>query len=212
MNILILGATGRTGKIFAKIASGKGHSVTAIVRDKKRGTLPGVKYIEGSPTDELLLTNSLKGMDAVVVALNINRTSDNPFAKVISPLTLISDAVKVLVPAMEKNNVKRIVSVSASGVGDSWKNMPLIARLLIGHSNIMRAYEDHDRQEKLILGSNLDWTILRPVMLNNKDSDAYKAAPGKPKGGNISRAGVAKFALDALEGSKNIREVVTLFT
>ena len=211
MNILVLGATGRTGRIFAKTASESNHQVYAIVRDRSRGSLPGVTYIEGSPTDEKLLTDTLKGMDAVVVALNINRTSDNPFAKVISPLTLISDTVKALIPAMGKNNVKRIITVSASGVGDSWKDMFLIARLLIRYSNIWKAYEDHDRQEQLIRNSKLDWTIVRPVMLSNKETDTYKATLGKPGGGNISRAGVTKYILKALETGSNIREVVTLF-
>ena len=212
MNILVLGATGRTGKVFAKLATTNNHQVTAIVRDKNRGTLPKVKYIEGSPTDGQLLTNALKGIDAVVVSLNINRTSDNPFAKVVSPLTLISDSLKALIPAMEKNNVKRIITISASGVGDSWNHMFIIARLLIRYSNIMRAYEDHDRQEQLIRSSKLDWTIVRPVMLNNKEKDKYTATLGKPKGGSISRKGVAKFTLDALEQEKYVRDVVTLYS
>ncbi len=210
MNILILGATGRTGKIFAKIASERNHQVTAIVRDKSRGDIPNVSYIEGLPTDKQLLENSLKGIDAVFVSLNINRSSDNPFSKVISPLTLVSDSVKALIPAMEKNNVKRIITISASGVGDSWKDMILFARLLMRYSNIWKAYQDHDRHEQLIRGSKLDWTIVRPVMLTNKESNVYKAVSGKPTGGSISRAGVAKFALDSLETGKNIREVVTL--
>ena len=212
MNILVLGATGRTGKIFAKLATDHSHQVTAIVREKNRGTLPKVKYIEGSPTDGKFLNDALRGIDAVVVSLNINRTSDNPFAKIVSPLTLISDSVKALIPAMEKNGVKRIVSISGSGVGDSWNDMFIIARLLIRYSNIMRAYEDHDRQEQIIRNSNLDWTIVRPVMLNSKETDKYTATLGKPKGGSISRAGVAKFTLDALETGKYVSDVVTLFS
>ena len=212
MNILVLGATGRTGKIFAKLATNHSHQVTAIVREKNRGTLPKVKYIEGSPTDEVLLNNTLEGIDAVVVSLNINRTSDNPWARVVSPLTLISDTMKALIPAMEKNRVKRVITISGSGVGDSWNNMFFIARLLIRHSNIMRAYEDHDRQEQLVRKSNLDWTIVRPVMLNSKETDKYTATLGKPKGGSISRAGVAKFTLDAIETEKYVRDVVTLFS
>jgi len=211
MNILILGSTSRTGKIFAGLAVKNNHQVTAIIRDKSRGDIPGVKYIQGSPADETLLTDTLKGMDAVVVSLNVNRTSDNPFAKVTSPLTIISDSVKAAVAAMEKNDVKRIISISASGVGDSWNHMPLVARLLIRHSNIMRAYEDHERQENLIRSSNLDWTILRPVMLTNKPSEVYKTSSGKPTGGSISRAGVAKFMLNALETGNYKKEVVTLF-
>jgi putative NADH-flavin reductase len=210
MKILVLGATGRTGKIFAQLATAKNHQVTAIIRNKKDAILPRVNYIEGLPTDEQLLTKTLQGMDAVVVSLNINRTSDNPFAKVVSPLTLISDSVKALIPAMQRNNVKRLITVSASGVGDSWKDMPLIARLFIRSTNIMRAYEDHDRQEQAVRKSKLDWTIVRPVMLNDKDSDEYKATIGKPTSGSISRKGVAKFLLDSLESEKFVRDTVTL--
>ena len=46
--------------------------------------------------------------------------------------------------------------------------MFLVARLLIRNSNIMKAYEDHDRQEQVVRQSALDWTIVRPVMLNDK--------------------------------------------
>lgn len=211
MKILVLGATGRTGKLFTQLATAKNHQVTAIIRNSKDAILPEVNYLEGLPTDEPLLTKALLGIDAVVVSLNINRTSDNPFAKVVSPLTLISDSVKSVCSAMEKNNVKRIVSVSASGVGDSWNDMFLIARLLIRYSNIWKAYEDHGRQEQILRQSALDWTIVRPVMLNDKDSDEYKAVIGKPSGGSISRKGVAKFILDSLESEKYVKEVVTLF-
>ncbi|MEI7724678.1 MAG: NAD(P)H-binding protein [Bacteroidota bacterium] len=211
MKILVLGATGRTGKLFAKLATGQNHQVTAIIRNKKDAILPKVNYIEGLPTDEQLLTRALQGMDAVVVSLNINRTSDNPFAKVVSPLTLISDSVKALIPAMEKNHVKRIITVSASGVGDSWNHMFLVVRWLIRYSNIWKAYEDHDRQEQIVRQSGLDWTIVRPVMLNDKDSDEYTAVVGKPTGGSISRKAVAKFILDSLESEKYVKDVVTLF-
>ena len=210
MNILILGATGRTGRLLAQAAVARDHQVTAIIRDKSKATITKIKFLEGSPTDGKLLEKALQGMDAVVVSLNINRTSDNPFAKVVSPLTLISDSVKALIPAMEKNGVKRIITVSASGVGDSWMHMPLIARLLIRYSNIMRAYEDHDRQEQLVRNSKLEWTIVRPVMLNNKDNDGYQVSVGKPTGGSISRKAVAKFILDALESGKYEKVVVTL--
>ena len=211
MKILVLGATGRIGKLFTRLATANNHQITAIIRNKKDAILPKVNYIEGLPTDDQLLSRALQGMDAVVVSLNINRTSDNPFAKVVSPLTLISDSMKALIPAMEKNSVKRIVTVSASGVGDSWKDMYLIAKLFIRYSNIWKAYEDHNRQEQILRQSALDWTIVRPVMLSDKDQANYKAVIGKPTGGSISRKGVAKFILDSLESEKYVKEVVTLF-
>ena len=82
MKLLILGSTGRTGKLLTKLAIARDHQVTAMIRDKSQAILPKVKHLEGSLTNEQLLHEALQGADAVVVALNINRTSDNPFAKV----------------------------------------------------------------------------------------------------------------------------------
>ena len=48
-------------------------------------------------------------------------------------------------------------------------------------------------------------------MLNDKDSDEYKAVVGKTTGGNINRKGVAKFILDSLESEKYVKDVVTLY-
>jgi hypothetical protein len=56
----------------------------------------------------------------------------------------------------------------------------------------------------------MNWTIVRPVMLNDKESDKYNATIGKPLSGSISRKGVAKFILDALESGKYVRDTVTL--
>jgi putative NADH-flavin reductase len=210
MNILILGATGRTGRIFTQAALSNNHKVTAIIRDKAKATVPGVTYLEGSPTDGQLLNTALKGIDAVVVSLNINRTSDSPFAKVVSPLTLISDSVRALIPPMETNGVRRIVSLSAYGVGDSYKEMFIVARWVIRCGNIWKAYQDHDRQEQLLRQSDLDWTIIRPVMLNDKDVYGYKAIIGKPTASSISRKAVARFILDALETGEYKKQVVTV--
>jgi len=212
MKILILGATGRTGRHIAQYAVADGHKVIAIIRDKAKALIPCVSFIEGSSSDYNLLIRTLKGVDAVIVALNISRKSDNPFARIISPLTLISDTVKTLIPAMEHNGVKRIITISASGVGDSWHNMPFITRWLVRNSNIWQAYKDHDSQERILRNSNLEWTIARPVLLNNKDSDKYTAVIGKPNGGVISRKGVARFIIDVLESGKFEKNCVTLFS
>jgi putative NADH-flavin reductase len=210
MNILILGATGRTGRLLAREAITENHKVTAIIRDKTRATINEVIYLEGSPVDGELLNHALKGKDAVVVSLNINRKSDSPFARIVSPPTLISDAVKALIPAMKKNGVSRIISISAYGVGDSWKEMPLIGRWFISLGNIKKAYDDHDRQERVLRESGLDWTIVRPVMLNDEVSGKYTATNGKPSSGKISRMAVARFILDALESGEYIQQVVSL--
>lgn len=210
MNILILGGTGRVGRLVVQTALERQHRVTAIVRDLSRASLPGSTCLQGSPTDPELLEKVLEGINAVVVSLNINRTSDNPYARVVSPPTLISDTVKRLIPAMGLRGVKRIVTVSASGVGESWKDMPLFVRWFIRSSNIWKAYLDHERQETALKQSDLDWTIVRPVLLNDRENAGYKVSLGRPTGGYISRRGVAAFIVEALESGSHIHECVTL--
>jgi putative NADH-flavin reductase len=212
MNILVLGATGRTGRLTVEAAIARGHHISAIVRDKSKINLPGVNCFEGSPTDEALIGKVIQGMDAVVVALSINRKSDSPFAKIISPLTIISDSVKALVSIMEKNNVKRVVSISASGVGDSWKDLPFVAKIFVGMTNIKLAYKDHDRHEQMLRNSKLDWTIVRPVMLNDKETDNYRVTSGKPESSGISRKAVAKFIIDSIESGDHVKQCLTIYT
>ena len=48
MNVLVLGATGGTGRQIVRDARARGHSVTALVRSKARAAdLPGADVVEG---------------------------------------------------------------------------------------------------------------------------------------------------------------------
>ena len=58
MKILVLGATGGTGRLIVRDALVKGHSVVALVRSKASADLPGVDMIEGDARDEGTLTRA----------------------------------------------------------------------------------------------------------------------------------------------------------
>jgi len=59
--------------------------------------------------------------------------------------------------------LKKIVLCSAWGRGD----IPQWFKWLMEHSNIRFTYEDHERQESLLLNSSVDWTIVQPTSLTN---------------------------------------------
>ena len=59
MKVLVLGATGGTGRLIVRDAVAKGHSVVALVRSKASANLPGVDMIEGDARDEGTRTCSL---------------------------------------------------------------------------------------------------------------------------------------------------------
>jgi putative NADH-flavin reductase len=67
MKILILGATGRTGKWLIRKALEKGFLVNVLVRDKSSlETLDRLNLFIGSPLDKELLAQAMTGCDAVI--------------------------------------------------------------------------------------------------------------------------------------------------
>ena len=102
--ILVLGATGGTGRLIVSQAVARGHDVAVLVRSaEKAKDLKGAKIIVGDARDETALRQAVKGRDAVVSALG---TPASPFKEV----TLLSTATRALVKAMEAENVSRLVA------------------------------------------------------------------------------------------------------
>ena len=69
MKVLVLGATGGTGRLIVRDAVAKGHSVGALVRSKASANLPDAEMIEGDARDEATLARAMDGCDTVVSAL-----------------------------------------------------------------------------------------------------------------------------------------------
>src|SRR3954464_14670711 len=193
--ILVLGATGGTGRLIVSQALARGHEVTALVRSaEKASDLKGAKLIVGDIRDENALREALKGQDAVVSALG---TPASPFREV----TLLSTATHALVDAMKAEHVFRLVCITGMGAGESAGHGGFLFDKLIFPLLLRKVYADKDRQEGIVRDSGLDWVLVRPAVLNDK--------PGRDKirtltdlsrfhGGTISREDVAKFVLDQL--------------
>src|SRR5436853_7826831 len=73
MNLLVLGATGGTGRALVEQALEQGHSVTAFARDpaKIRTTHKNLRVTQGNILDYSSLEVAVKGQDAVVSALGV---------------------------------------------------------------------------------------------------------------------------------------------
>ena len=113
MKVLVLGATGGTGRLIVRDALAKGHSVVTLVRSKASADLPGVDMIEGDARDEGILIRALNGCDGVVSSFG-HRPEPVPRGH-----SLLTVATGALVTAMTRNGVRRLVCISALGVGDS---------------------------------------------------------------------------------------------
>jgi len=195
MKVLVLGATGGTGRLIVHDALEKGHSVVALVRSKASAPdLPGADIIEGDARDEGALMRVLDGCDAVVSSLG---TGLSPFNEV----SLLTEATHALIPAMSRRGVRRLVCISALGVGDSRGHGGFVFDRIFMPLLLRHAYKDKGRQEDAIRASALDWVIVRPAMLTNdpaRGSLRAVADLASVHGGKIARTDVARFVVEQL--------------
>ena len=207
MKILVLGATGRTGKWIVQSALKKGYEVTCLVRyPEKVSSAERLTVLKGNPINIADLESVMSDCDAVISALNISRTSDFPWAKLRTPKTYLSDVMKNIIIAAKKNSVHRVVVCSAWGVLETRNDIPFWFRWTVDYSNIGVAYKDHERQEQLLENSGLNWTMVRPVGLTNFKSDekVRESFQNVPKPSlMISRRSVARYMVESI-GNKGL--------
>jgi uncharacterized protein YbjT (DUF2867 family) len=200
--ILVLGATGGTGRSIVTQALARGYDVVALVRsaDKASG-LKGAKLIVGDARDETALRQALQGRNAVVSALG---TPASPFREV----TLLSTATRVLVDAMNAEQVSRLVCITGLGAGDSVGHGGFLFDKVIFPLLLRKVYADKNRQETIVRDSGLDWTLVRPAILNDKPGrGAIRALTELSSfhGGAIAREDVARFVLEQLSADTWLR-------
>ena len=98
--ILIIGGSGRTGLHLLEQAAQRGHTVRALVRKPEAVKAPSnVELVKGTPEKLEDLREAMKGTEAVIVAHNNSRASDNPWAKQINSPTFMTDVADRMVPA-----------------------------------------------------------------------------------------------------------------
>ncbi len=196
--LLVLGATGGTGRLIVKEALARGFEVRALVRSAAKASgLDGAEIFIGDARDEAALHKALQGRDAVVSALG---TPVSPFREV----TLLSSATNALVNAMKAAGVARLVCITGMGAGDSAGHGGFVFDRLIQPALLRKVYADKNRQEAVVRNSGLDWVLVRPSVLNDKPATHEVRAftdLSSFHGGTIARADVANFVLDQVQAN-----------
>ena len=198
MKLLVVGATGPTGRQMVDQALSQGHVVTALVRDPAKADLPpAVNQIAGNVLDPGSLQGAVADQEAVLCSLGSGATG--PFKE----MTILSEGTRHLVAAMQAAGVRRMVCITGVGAGDSKGHGPWYYNWLIQPLLLRGVYHDKDRQEAVVRGSRLEWTLVRPGILTNaaaKGAAAVRAFTDLAgvHAGTISRADVAAWCLREL--------------
>jgi putative NADH-flavin reductase len=199
MKLAVFGATGGTGRQIVEQALAQGHAVTALVRDPAKLQLQNAQLavVQGDVLDSSAVARTLAGAEAVFVSLG--NTANNPDM-------VVSQGTGVVMAAMQAAGIKRLIVISSLGVGDSKDHVPLFFKAIIATA-LRKAFQDKEAQEKLVIASGLDWTIIRPGGLSDGPATGtYQAGAVKAGGGTIPRADVAAFALAQLGSTEYVQK------
>ncbi len=202
MNILVLGATGNTGRQFLDKALANGHTITAIIRDaSKLDARDGLTIIQGEMTDQALLEASCSQADAVISSLGIRKKDPaDPWSELLAPEDFMQRTATLIVDAMNKSGIKRLVAISSAGIGDSWDSVDPDLRGVIESSNVGKIFRDLNNMEKVLESSGLDTLAVRPVALVKGDATGKtKLVDRFEKTSKITTGDVAQWMLDAVE-------------
>ncbi|MBM3762188.1 MAG: SDR family oxidoreductase [Acidobacteria bacterium] len=193
MRLLILGASGTIGKFLLPQAQLLGHEVTVLVRDPSKLKYKPTRVIVGDALDPVAIDKALEGQQAVIYALGT-----------LSQPAFFSTSTQLLIEAMRRHNVPRLIAITGIGAGDS-KGHGSVYDNIIYPLFTEKIYADKDIQQRLIRESNLEWVIVRPASFTNGPLGDRLRATDQLEGvtiSSISRQDVAAFTLDQLTSNR----------
>lgn len=209
MKVLVVGASGRTGRLLVAGALERGHDVTALVRAPERlGALEDrMRVVRGDVLDGGIASDAVDGQEAVLVALGVGERRSEPAVGAQGTLNVIR--------SMQRYHVRRLVVLSAGGAQPGPDpNLPWAFERIVKPLFLKRVYADLRRMETSVRQSELDWTIVRASggLVDGPARGGYRVEPGYslPGGRRIARADVAAFMLDELVRVDNIGHALAI--
>ena len=207
MKILVIGASRGVGLELVKQSLARGHDVTALLRDMGKLGLshPCLVKRRGDALNAGDVREALAGQDAVCSCVGMGFTT--------KPVHLFSRGAANILAALREAPGAKFVSVTGIGAGDSRGHGGFLYDRIFQPLLLKTIYEDKDRQEALIKASDADWLIVRPALLTNgPKTGKYRALTdlSGATAGRISRADVADFVLNQLEGFTFFRQTPLL--
>lgn len=201
--VLIVGASGGTGRQLVDRALERGYAVTALVRDPAKLPVdhPHLTVVQGDVLDADSVEEAVRGHDAVLSALGHRRY--------FPPTRILSEGTRNILAAMEKHGVGRLVCETSLGIGDSAGRMGLVYTFFVIPFVLPFYFWDKARQERLVAASGVEWVIVRPGALTDRRSrDRYRS--GRGVGSflwtvRVSRGDVADFMLNQLTSDTHLR-------
>lgn len=200
MKFAVIAANGRTGRAFVQVALSAGHQVRAGVHNgNSLDESLGLTLVDCDATIESDVSKLIQGQDAVVSFIGHVRGST---------ANVQTDAIKVIVSAMDKAGLKRLVSLTGTGVRVPGDKITLTDRILNFSIGVIdpKRVADGRNHATVLMDSGLDWTIVRVLKLTNGKSRPFTLCANGPTKEFVSRTEVALAVLEVLEQNSFVHQ------
>ena len=200
--VAVSGASGRTGFRIAEELMAAGHQVRLLMRPQS--LVP--RSLESLPThrvdlgDRQALDQALSGSDALVIATGARASVD-----LTAPLRVDAWGVQKQVEACQRVGLTRVVLVSSLCAGRWFHPLNLFGLILVWKR----------LGERSLASSALDWTVIRPGGLSERDNDldqegiVYSQAD-QQSSNSIPRRLVARCCVEALATPASVGRIIEI--
>jgi uncharacterized protein YbjT (DUF2867 family) len=215
MKVLVIGATGGSGRAAVRAALDVGLDVTAFARHASAlsADFPQITTIDGDATDPAAVHRATEGHDAVIVTLGISESAVRVrlLGSRGTPMDIRSRGTQNVVRAMRDHGVRRLVVQTSFGVGETRSRLRLVDRLVF--KLLLKAQiDDTEVQEEIVRASELDWVLVQPVHLTDGRDDTLPrwSTTGEQWAATVTRSSVGMFLVRALEDEALTHKTVAL--
>jgi len=205
MNISIIGASAGIGLETVKRGLNRNHSITTLSRSEINiEEKQSLNMILGDATNKADLFKSIQNADALIVTLGTGKN--------MKPTTLFSDFAKLILEIHKENRITiPFIFVTGFGAGESKNYVPWLVKMFLKYL-LKDVYADKTKMEEMITHSDLNWTVVRPGRLLDKElTEKYRIENKLFKGiniGGINRADVADFLIKQAENQTELKKYI----
>ena len=211
MKVVIFGATGFSGKAILTEAIKQNHEVTVLVRDASKIQIrhKNLNIIEGNVLNPEIVASVLHQQEGVIQCVGVGGKGDG------KPNTFVSDATKIIIDEMQRQNIRRLIAMSNVGAGNSIAFLPgFFTKIILPYFMkwLKVIIDDKNRMELLIMNSNMDWTIVRCPNITEKPAknSCNVSIDGKGLKLSITLPDMAAFMVGQLEHATFIKQAPSI--
>jgi len=206
MKVLMIGATGNTGRLVTKRLLAEGHDVTAYVRRPAAltATHDRLRIVQGDVRDAASLDSAMPGQDAVMATFGPRTLANTDVQEVF---------MRHLVAAMEHGNVRRLVNLSAWGSGGAAvPPRSLVVRYFLLPILLRHLLADKQRGEAHLFASDLAYTNVCPALIKDLPprGNVRASIDGAGLEQLMHREDLAQFMVDQLATDQWVRKCVAI--